>query len=173
MQLSDRAATNPLLKLILLTALLFSLPIAQALERGQRFKDWLVDCEEQPGNTPEICFITQTVVVKENDQPVLHVRIGYVPDEQGKRRPAALMVLPLGVYLPSGVGFKIDAGKMARIQYERCIPTGCVAPFPLDDKIIAEFKKGNKMEVRFHDGFNTIPVPVSLQGFTAGFNALQ
>ena len=171
MLLPNRAVTNLLPKLILLTAL--SLPTVQALERGQRFKDWLVDCEKQPDQTEEICFITQTVVVKENDKPVLHVRIGYVPDEQGQRRPAALMVLPLGVYLPSGIGFKIDDGKLGRVQYERCIPTGCVAPFPLDDKIISEFKRGNKMEVRFHDGFNTIPVPVSLQGFTAGFNALK
>ena len=174
MFLSDRTVAKLVFKISLLTALYFSvtLPVAQA-QQGKRFKDWTVGCDKLPETNDERCFIYQTVATKDKDQPVLQMSVGYLPGEDGKDRPAAFMTLPLGIALPPGIGFKVDEGKMARIQFERCIPTGCVAGFPLTDEVLAQFKGGNKMEVRFHDGVGIVAVPVSLSGFTAGFGSLK
>ena len=159
---------------VLLLSLLLSLsPLAQAVEKGQQFKDWTVGCEKLPGLSEERCFIYQTVVNKENEQPVLQMAVGYLPIDENEDQPAALLTLPLGVALPPGVGFQIDEGKLVRVKYERCLPTGCIAGFPLNDEMINQFKRGNKMEVRVHDGVRAVAMPISLSGFTAGFDALK
>lgn len=156
---------------LLVIGLSFTLPTHA--QQGKRYKDWTVGCDKLPGMKQERCFIYQTVATKDKDQPVLQISVGFLPDEKGQERPAAFLTLPLGIALPPGIGFKVDKGKMARIQFERCIPTGCVAGFPMTKDVLGRFKKGNKMEVRFHDGQGIIAVPVSLSGFTAGFNSLK
>jgi invasion protein IalB len=173
MLLLNRAVTRFIPQLSLLTALCLAVPLVQAANPGDRFKDWTVGCDKLPGTTQERCFIYQTVATKDKDQPVLQMSVGYLPGEDGKDSPAAFLTLPLGIALPPGIGFKVDDGKIARIQFERCIPTGCVAGFPLDDPSLVQFKKGAKMEVRFHDGVGIVAVPISLSGFTAGFDALK
>lgn len=161
------------LMMALLLSLAISAPLAQAQQQGQRFKDWTIGCDKLPGMSEERCFIYQTVVAKEKDQPVLQMSVGYLPGEEGKDQPAAFLTVPLGIALPPGIAFKVDANKMARIQFERCVPTGCVAGFPVTTDLLNQFKRGSKLEIRFHDGVGIVAVPVSLSGFTAGFSALK
>lgn len=144
-----------------------------AVEKGERFKDWTVDCGKLPGVEQDRCFIIQTVINKENEQPVLQMAVGYLPDENGANQPAALLTLPLGVALPAGIGIRVDSSKPIRIPYERCVPIGCIAGFPLDENLIGQFKRGSKAEIRIHDGSRVVALPISLSGFTAGFNALK
>ena len=146
---------------------------AVALEQGQRFQDWTVGCERLPGMTQERCFIYQTVVNQETDDPVLQIAVGYLPMENGQERPAVLITVPLGVALPPGIGLRVDSGEPIRIPYERCVPSGCIAGFPLEDSLINQFRRGTRAEIRLHDGVQAIGLPVSLMGFTAGFNALR
>ena len=160
-----------LLSLVLASAWLAS-PV-QAVDKGQRFKDWTAGCEKLPGMDEERCFIYQTIVNKDNEQPVLQMAVGYLPVDGGQDRPAALLTVPLGVALPPGIGMKIDDAEPFRVGYERCVPTGCIAGFPLTDELIGRFKRGNRIEVRVHDGLRPVAMPISLQGFTAGFDALR
>lgn len=149
-------------------------PSAYAVKKGQHFQDWTVGCEKPPSEKTDRCFIYQTVVNKKSNQPVLQMAVGYLPGKtKNDDRPAALLTLPLGVALPPGVGFKIDDGKMMRLQFERCVPTGCIAGFPLDNGMLDKLKKGLKVEVRVSDGQQVVTLPISLKGFTAGFEALE
>ncbi len=153
---------------------LFAAPSYAAVKKGQHFEDWTVGCEKPPGEKTERCFIYQTVVNKKSNQPVLQMAVGYLPGKaKNDDRPAALLTLPLGVALPPGVGFKIDDGKMIRLQFERCVPTGCIAGFPLNNDLLGKLKKGLKVEVRVSDGQKVVTLPLSLKGFTAGFEALE
>lgn len=172
----DHRAGHRLVLAVGLLATLGSLfmPPAYALKKGQHFDDWTVGCEKPPSEKTERCFIYQTVVNKKNNQPVLQMAVGYLPGkDKSQDRPAALLTLPLGVALPPGVGFKIDDGKMIRLQFERCVPNGCIAGFPLDNDMLDKLKKGLKIEVRVSDGQQVVTLPISLKGFTAGFNALE
>ncbi len=162
-----------LVSLILTGCTATSVPPAQALEQGQRFQDWTVGCERLPGMDRERCFIFQTVVNQDNDEPVLQMAIGYLPLENGQEQPAGLLTLPLGVALPPGIGIRVDQNEPIRLQYERCVPTGCIAGFPLNDQLINQFKRGVTAEIRVHDGVQAVALPVSLRGFTAGFDALR
>ena len=129
------------LALFLLAAVLQS---AFALEEGQRFKDWTVGCEEVPETTTKRCFIFQTVVNNETNQPVLQMLVGYLPEDS---KPAVILTVPLGVALPPGMGMKVDGGELIRIPYDRCVPKGCIAGIPLDANLLGKFKRGNKAQV--------------------------
>ncbi|MDX1605806.1 MAG: invasion associated locus B family protein [Candidatus Competibacterales bacterium] len=146
---------------------------AQNPDQGQRFEDWTVGCEQLPGMDRERCFIYQTVVNNENEEPVLQMAIGYLPLEDGNEQPAGLLTLPLGVALPPGIRLRVDSNEPVRLQYERCVPTGCIAGFPLTEELIAQFRRGLKAEIQVHDGRRRVGLPISLKGFTAGFNSLR
>jgi invasion protein IalB len=160
-------------KLLLCTVLGLLSTTAYTLEEGQQFQDWTVGCERLPGMDRERCFIYQTVVNQDTDEPVLQIAIGYLPMEDGREQPAALLTVPLGVALPPGIGLSVDDGDMIRLPYERCVPSGCIAGFPLENDLLSQFRRGTRAEIRLHDGVQGVGLPVSLMGFTAGFNALR
>ena len=156
-----------------ITTLLFAFLIAStasALEEGERFSDWTVGCDKLPNSDEKRCFIYQTVVSNKDDKPVLQMAVGYLPQDN---KSAAIMTVPLGVILLPGMGIRVDGGELITVAYERCTPKGCIAVLPLDQKMIGRFKKGNKAQVLVHDGQQAVPLPISLKGFTKGFNSLK
>lgn len=140
-------------------------------QHGQTFKDWTARCEESPGSAVERCFIFQNLVLKESGQRLVHVAVGYLAADG---RPAAVITLPLGISLPLGASISVDGGTPENIVIERCDASGCIGTIRLSDALVAELKRGREARVAFHDGSRRrIAVPVSLLGFTAGFNALS
>jgi invasion protein IalB len=137
---------------------------------GDSFKDWSVQCETPPGGSRETCYIYQNLLLKNGQQRLLHIAVGYLA-KSGKA--ATFITLPLGVSLPGGVSLSVDDGPARRFRYERCEANGCLAPLMLNDGLIRSFKAGREVRVTFFDGNRReVSVPVSLLGFTAGFNAL-
>jgi len=138
-------------------------------EDGASFKDWTVRCEAAEGQ-PSRCAIVQRLLLKQQQKRILDVAVGYMLDD----KPAAFFVLPLGVSLPGGVSVTVDDGQPVRLRYERCDANGCLAPLALSQELIGALKGGRWARVAFFDpSGKEISVPVSLVGFTAGFNALR
>jgi len=140
-----------------------------------KHKDWAHVCEKPPvpagqEAAGEQCYIYQNISVKDSNKRLLHLAIGFV----GKgNKPAAVLTLPLGIFLPPGLTFGVDKNKPINVPVQTCMPAGCRAVLPLNDELIAQMKKGNQGQVRFFDGQRReLGVPVSLLGFTAGFGAL-
>ncbi len=134
------------------------------------FRDWKLECQKPEGADKEVCQISQDIVLKENKRPLLHVAVGYAANDN---RPVAIFNLPLGISLPPGVTIKVDKGEQERLPIEHCFPGGCRAYLGLEEKQLAAFKGGLEAQVTFHDlTRRPVAVPVSLRGFTAGFNAL-
>lgn len=154
-----------------LLVLVTSMQPGYAIEEGQQFKDWKVGCDKLPGIDEKRCYIFQTLV-DEEDKPMLQVAVGYLPENS---RPAVMFTVPLGFLLPPGMGLKIDENKVIQFPYERCLEIGCIAGLPLQDDLLNQFKKGNQAKVIIHNGRKAVPFPkpISLQGFTKGFNALE
>ena len=169
-----RACIRVLCCALALIALLGAPASHAQVENGTRFKDWMVRCEtgeDAGGKQVEVCYIFQRLVLKDGKRPVLEVSVGYMRNDS---QPAAFFTVPLGVTLPTGMQIQIDAGKAIRIPFAYCRDTGCVAPMQLENSVLGRFKNGNVATVTFVDGLGQqVPVPVSLQGFTAGFNALK
>ena len=140
------------------------------------YKDWAHVCEKPP--VPEgqqapadQCYIYQNISVKDTNKRLLHLAIGFVGKEN---KPAAVLTLPLGIFLPPGLAFGVDKNKPVNFPVQACIRAGCRAVLPLGDELIAQMKKGKQGQVRFFDGQRReIGIPISLLGFTAGFNALS
>lgn len=172
---TDHPATNRsgrwgLLLAGVLTLFAASGDLLAAPTDAQTFKDWELRCEKPEGADEERCFLFQNVMLKKGNQQLLHVAVGYL---QNVDRPVAVLTLPLGISLPPGVELKVDAGEPMPLQVEHCLAQGCRVLLGLDDKLLRILKAGNEARVTFHDGARRpIAVPLSLMGFTAGFNAL-
>lgn len=140
---------------------------------GQQFRDWTVRCEaaQEAGKAP--CYLFQNLLLKSQNKRLLHVAVGFMQDGAEGKRPAAFLTLPLGVSLPGGLSLTVDDGKARRLRYERCDASGCLAPLALNEDLVKALKGGRWARVAFFDAARReVSVPVSLMGFTAGFNSL-
>ena len=144
--------------------------LAAAAKSGDTFKDWTVQCESARKGTAETCYIFQNLRMKKGEKQLLHMAVGYLAKSGD---PAAFLTLPLGVSLPGGVSLSVDDGPPKRFRFERCETNGCLAPLMLNEELIRSLKAGRQARIAFFDSARRqISVPVSLLGFTAGFNAL-
>ena len=83
------------------------------------------------------------------------------------------VLAPLGVLLPSGLGLKIDQADVGRAGFVRCLPNGCVAEVIMDEKLVGQLKSGQLATfIIFQTPEEGIGIPVSLSGFTQGFDKL-
>ena len=167
-----RRCRGPIIWLLLaFVSLVLNGEVMAAAKDGQTFKAWQVRCQKPAEAEQENCHIFQNLVLREGGGRVLHIAVGYFGKKRG---PVAILTLPLGVSLVPGVVLGVDQTEPVVFPFRRCDSKGCRARLVLDDKLLAAFKAGNRAQVTFHDGARReITVPVSLQGFTAGFSALR
>ena len=84
----------------------------------------------------------------------------------------AEIVVPLGVYLPNGLGLQVDEGTPRAAPFERCIPDGCVVRAPISSGMIGQLKSGGTAYlVISRSPVETVKVPISLNGFTAAYDS--
>lgn len=132
--------------------------------------DWQVRCETPPGGAAEHCALMQAVVAEVPKGVGLSVIVlnAATPDTRMLR-----VLAPLGVLLPGGLGLRIDDTNVGITGFARCLPNGCVAEVALDDTLLSNLKKGNKATfVIFQTPDQAIGIPISLSGFSKGFEAL-
>ena len=134
---------------------------------GQILNRFTVDVQQVQNNTNVFYHAIK-------DVSSIFAGIGYALWVNAGLAWRTFFVLPLGVSLPGGVSITVDDGQPVRLRYERCDGAGCVAPLALGQELIAALKGGRWARVAFFDpSGQEISVPVSLLGFTAGFNALR
>ena len=162
--------TRSVLAILAGTVLALSLFPASA-QTEKKFQDWIYRCEPAQGDVPERCFIVQTIKDTESDRDLAQMAIGYVPDQPD---PVAIISLPLGIYLPPGIGLKVDEGEPVRVPVEICDGGGCRTGITLKDPLRASMKKGVTALILVQDGSRQpAGLPISLKGFTAALNSLQ
>lgn len=145
----------------------------QALAQGQvksKHGDWDLRCDTPPGAQSQQCVIMQFVTAQDRENVGLSVVVMKTADKQAR----ILRVLaPLGVLLPRGLGLRIDNTDMGTTGFIRCLPNGCVSEVLMDDSLIQQLRSGKQaMFVIFQTPEEGIGVPISLAGFSEGFDAL-
>ena len=158
--------------LMLIAALAFWLP-APAWAQGEvkaKYGDWDLRCDTPPGAQNQQCVIMQFVTAEDRENVGLSVVVMKTADQQAR----ILRVLaPLGVLLPRGLGLRIDETDMGTTGFIRCLPNGCVSEVLMDDTLLNQLRSGTQaMFVIFQTPEEGIGVPISLQGFGEGFDAL-
>jgi invasion protein IalB len=153
-----------------------------ALAQGQLKStqgDWQLRCEQQtaqaPGSTAplqprEQCALVQSVAAE--DKPNVTLVVVALKTADGKSR-LLRVVSPLNVLLPAGLGLRIDQTDVGNTGFVRCLPNGCVAEVIMDDDLIRQLKAGATATfIIFEKPDEGIGIPVSLNGFGEGFDAL-
>ncbi|WP_112663268.1 invasion associated locus B family protein [Microvirga flavescens] len=134
------------------------------------YGDWQMRCETPAGASAEQCALVQNVAAE--DRPNVSLVIIVLKTADGKGR-LLRVVSQLGVLLPSGLGLKIDQADIGRAGFVRCLATGCVAEVVMEDNLITQLKSGQTATfIVFQTPEEGIGIPVSLNGFAAGYDAL-
>ena len=154
----------------LLTVALAAAPAqAQGVVRSVH-GDWQIRCDTPPGAQSEQCALIQSVTAEDRINVGLTVIVLKTADQKSR---LMRVLAPLGVLLPSGLGLKVDQADIGRAGFVRCLPNGCIAEVIMDDKLIGQLKTGQTATfIIFQTPEEGIGIPVSLKGFSEGFDKL-
>jgi invasion protein IalB len=160
-------------RLIPLLLSLLAMTQGPAFAQGEvkaKYGDWDLRCDTPAGAQNQQCVIMQFVTAEDRENVGLSVVVMKTADQQAR----LLRVLaPLGVLLPRGLGLRIDDTDMGTTGFIRCLPNGCVSEVLMDDNLIQQLRTGQQaMFIIFQTPEECIGVPISLNGFGEGFDAL-
>jgi invasion protein IalB len=154
---------------LLATALAAAPAQAQGVVRSVH-GDWQIRCDTPPGAQAEQCALIQSVTAEDRINVGLTVIVLKTADQKSR---LMRVLAPLGVLLPSGLGLKVDQTDIGRAGFVRCLPNGCIAEVIMDDKLIGQLKTGQTATfIIFQTPEEGIGIPVSLKGFSEGFDKL-
>lgn len=133
------------------------------------FDDWRVACTKDRSQ----CQMFQRISTQKGKRPLLTAIVTYIGKE-GAKVPVMRFVVPMGVRLPAGLGFRIDDQKAQNIPFQICGPGGCITESPFDDAVLANLRKSKNIIISFKlAGQKPLSVAVSLKGFAAAFDNLK
>lgn len=173
--IQPRIARSLLLALVLSAFALALIASGEARAQGTvvgAYGDWLLECDVPPGAQYEQCALTQTVQAADRDNIGLVVIVLKTADQQAQ---LIRVIAPLGVLLPAPfqLGLAIDGEHVGKIDFVRCVQEGCVAEALLETELLAQLQAGTTATFSiFVTPEEGIGIPVSLVGFTDGFDAL-
>ena len=157
-------------------------PPAQAGEAAKvdtigTFGGWQVQCTDLPAAAGQPatknCGMVQVGKSDKNDQIVISNIINRV--KQGAKSQTLMRALvPIGVYLPTGVAMEIDGTALeGRMNFTRCNPRACEAFGEASDVSLKKFLKGKVATFYIYDRpGNGYPVVFPLAGFAEGLTKL-
>lgn len=154
-------------------------PADAALQVGQRyskekFGDWDLACvRTQSGEDP--CSLLQ-VLLDDEGGPVAEVSLFRIDQAGGQAVAGATVIAPLETLLPAGITVSVDGAPGKRYNFSFCNAAGCIAQIGLTEADINAFKQGSQAIFSLRPAPSpetTVAVPMSLKGFTAGFNAVD
>lgn len=152
---------------------------APTMSAPERFGDWIRSCTADPppeaspppAGKKEVCFLAQQATIKNDQTPVLRITIGFFGPQ---RQSLAIIDTQLQVPLAHGIRVGVDGKEVGETPFEFCHQKGCRAFLPLSDAIVSAFKAGAEGAIQMRSsGGDPVNLPVSLKGFTAGFESIQ
>ncbi len=135
---------------------------------GKPFSDWQGRCEVV--EKKEICFLIQGFSA--NGKQALMVTT--INLKQHPKYPVVTFRVSGLLDATKDIQFKVDKNRPIGLK-ARCNDKECNIAFPLDARMLKEFKRGNRGIIGFiaKDTGKAVYYPVSLAGFTKGLKALK
>jgi invasion protein IalB len=129
-------------------------------ELGTTVQDWRLVCPAASVKDAD-CEMIQDILDSKSHTTIMRVAIS---KDAGK--PVMGVTLPLGVLLPPGVALQWGTQPIKQFPYRTCNTTGCIAEWPIDDKLQASLDAGVDGGVLFMGlDQKAVKVPLSLKGF--------
>jgi len=140
--------------------------LAANAQQEQPPEGWFKACTKQ--EDVDVCNV-QNIIIAESGQLVTAVSMLTLEGQVNQR--VFQVTVPSGRAIPPGIGMQIDGGQTQQLDYVVCLPDRCIAEAPLDDAIIAAFKRGQSLSLTSVNFQNQqSPIQISLEGFTAVFD---
>lgn len=135
---------------------------------------WQMRCVHAPEGQTDPCQLYQ-LLSDDGDNPTAEISVFAIENEQGAVAGATIAT-PLETLLTQQLRLAVDDGQAKVYPFTWCSQSGCFARvgFTADD--IAAFKAGAKATltiVPMAAPDQTVDLDISLEGFTAGFEALR
>lgn len=127
---------------------------------------WGKSCDAGPDGK-QTCVVVQNIVITDkstnNSLRALSVAVGYLPGD-AKLRMA--LTVPLGINLPTGVGFQIDEGQASTLPVETCLADGCRLIMTIDAGGRDSLVKSKMIKVTYQlANGQKVALPIELGGF--------
>jgi invasion protein IalB len=155
-------------------------PAGPKLENVATHGQWQVQCSEAlpaNGNQPAIpksCGMITGAANDKNQNIGIQLIINRVK-QGGKTQTMMRALVPIGVYLPTGVAMEIDGTALeGRMSFTRCNPRACEGFGEASDVTLKKFMKGKVATFYVYDRpGNGYPLKVKLEGFAQGLADLD
>lgn len=135
--------------------------------------DWDIRCIRTPsGNDP--CQLYQLLEDADGNS-VAEIALFPLVPPQDQAVAGGNIISPLETLLTAGVTMQIDSGEPRRYPFTFCTETGCFARIGYTEADVNRFKRGARATVTIVPVLapdQRIQLPVSLTGFTAGYDRL-
>jgi invasion protein IalB len=156
---------------LLLSLLLLLAPAALRAQvaEGQRFGDWVYECQPLSAAS-KACALVQVHSFGKGDVRSVRFNISRPPQGGGV---GMSVVVPLGIHLPNGIRGDVDGKNGFSMTPLTCVAQGCIATVPLDAGMIEALKAGRVLNLEFYSnaGRQQVKVAGSLKGITSGLRA--
>ncbi len=141
-------------------------------QQGKAQAAWVKLCEKAPnlqeeGEQMDVCLTHHERIDGNTGRVLVSAAIREV---KGTDAQSLMVMVPLGMALPAGVHARIDDNDPIKLKYTLCHVGGCTAEVEATDKIIEQFKAGERIVVAAVNlAGKPIGFPVPLSGFTKAY----
>ena len=141
----------------------------------EKYGDWFMRCENAGEESGEVCYIHQTINYNKDNVSGMLLDVKIIGALGEGKELYTIIMLPLGLNFQSGVLVQADAGEPTTLTIQTCTKEGCRSVAQISDDLLWGFRKGSMLKVGFvaFGGTKTHVVEVSLNGFTAAFEAMR
>jgi invasion protein IalB len=150
---------------------------APAAETVATHGAWQIQCSAPAASGAQAgkkaCGMVQLARSEKNAKVVLSLILQKT--KQGEKDVTTMrMLVPIGVYLPTGVALEIDGAAVGRAPFVRCRPQTCEAFAEVSPESLAKLKKGTAANFILYEAPGLgIPMKISLEGFSAALDNLS
>jgi invasion protein IalB len=133
----------------------------------EAYQDWHVSCSVREDT--KTCSLSQDQV-QQNGQRLLSVEMQGRADGSA----TATLLLPFGILLDPGITPQIDdQPPLSPLRFRTCLPTGCIATFPIDPPTLKKLREGSVLKLNVVTAAETrLTFPVSLHGLTMALDRM-
>ncbi len=155
-------------------------PAGPPVETVATYGLWQVQCSpavEASGAQPAVaksCGMIQGISSAKSPNIGMQLIINRVK-QNGKMQTLMRALVPIGVYLPTGIAMEIDGTALdGRMSFTRCNPRACEGFGEASDSTLKKFNKGKIATFYIYDRpGNGYPLQVKLEGFAKGLADLD
>ncbi|MFN7101764.1 MAG: invasion associated locus B family protein [Pseudorhizobium sp.] len=132
---------------------------------------WSIICDRPAGASTEQCALMQNVIAEDRPEVGLSVVVLKTADRQAK---ILRILAPLGVLLKDGMELFIDNNNIGRAYFTRCFNEGCYVEVEIDDELMRILRAGTSAVFALRESVDQdrVGIPIELNGFAAGYDAL-